>query len=253
MLRSLHQDHALASFARLCPNRAALGPRLDLEDAVYLPQDSLATRIAAEAPEVEIDGTILTAAQLLHVVRSISESNLQNVTTLCNIHSSEAPSSFASDIMSSLSTAVLHAPCLAKLALHNVPCTAAYFSSLEHLPQSLCRCAKELKLNILRVAARCEIHFPTKLLLFKAIALVRNLEVLAMTQWSSIVGNSSSSCTEPLRCLPHLTKILVDDASSEIEANSSRFPEWFSFQTSIDDFRVGPTSQSSFDGYEEEM
>ena len=249
VLRSLHQNHALASFARLCPGRVAPRTQFHLVDVIHLSQDFFAYWIAAEAPELEIDGTNLTPDQLLHAVRSASEAQLQNVTSLCILHSTVAYSVLDTHMLSSLSSTVLRAPCLAKLALHNVPCTREYFHSLGYVLLSLCRSVKQLKLDMLPVAAQCELQFAEKLLLFKAIGLVKNLEVLDLPQWSTIGGTSAKACSEPFCCLSHLKKILVKDASSEIAESSSRFPEWFKFQTSVDEVRVGPTSESSVEGY----
>ena len=239
VLRSLHQNHALASFARLCPGRVAPRTQFHLVDVIHLSQDFFAYWIAAEAPELEIDGTNLTPDQLLHAVRSASEAQLQNVTSLCIIHSTVVNSVLDTHILSSLSSTVLRAPCLAKLALHNVPCTREYFHSLGYVLLSLCRSVKQLQLDMLPVAAQCELQFAEKLLLFKAIGLVKNLEVLDLPQWSRIVATSAKACSEPIRCLSHLKKFWLRMLRLKLKKAALGFQNGSSFKPASMKVRVG--------------
>lgn len=66
-----------------------------------------------------------------------------------------------------------------------------------------------------------------RILLFRAIALVRSLQNLSMPQWEVIVGDDAHACTEPLRGLPQLKKIHVRKVRS-----TAAFPTCFKFSSS---------------------
>lgn len=134
-------------------------------------------------------------------------------------------------ILSPLRSAVTQMTCLTHLGLHHLPLTIQSIRSLGHVLYNLPQCVTVLTLSC-KVPAAIQSTASEKVLLFKAVALVRSLEQLCMPQWEAVVGKDGGTCTEPLRSLPNLVSIVVENTRAEVQDRSSVFPAGFSFRTS---------------------
>ena len=111
---------------------------------------------------------------------------------------------------------------LKHLGLHNIRISFPVVCNLGQFLSSLPRCVTTLTLAEVDVGGASE---GDKVLLFRAVALVRGLRDLHVPEWEAVVGGAAAACAQPLRALPHLHTIYVAEVKQ-----SAAFPPGLNFQ-----------------------
>lgn len=111
---------------------------------------------------------------------------------------------------------------LQHMGLHNIHIFFPVVCNLGQLLSSLPRCVTTLTLAEVELRGSNE---GDRVLLFRAVALVRGLRELHVPQWEALVGGAAAACAQPLRALPHLHTIYVAEVKQ-----SAAFPPGLNFQ-----------------------
>jgi hypothetical protein len=113
---------------------------------------------------------------------------------------------------------------LQHVGLHNLPLQTQLIPALGQVLMSFPPSVTTLTLTTAASVETMDVGLLLRSMLFKAIALVKNLRELHIPNWEDIVGRDEA-CLEPLYQLPRLETVYVTKVK-----NSSAFPEQLAFK-----------------------